>query len=304
MTKRAPKPKPTNAEVIATFRAPTERERIAMEAATKAQRKRTLPPAVKVEVKPDQASIWPVHSDGEGYGDLMRETFGTASEAFCNASIARTEVAVRPRGGEHGDQRQMNAMLALMGAIAPRNELEAVIGEQIIASHALSMELIGKAKHTDSMEKMTTYTNLATKVSRTMGGLVETLAKLRSGGKQQVVVKHVYVQGNAVVAEHAQTVISGGQGGVGDRISGQSLATDVAGLPASGLLPLRGEDQAWDALPVPSGSGQASLPDAWRDQSGRAQGEGERAVHLRPLDPRSGRSAPAGPRRRARRQGD
>ena len=56
---------------------------------------------------------------------------------------------------------------------------------------------------------MKTYTNMATKVSRTEATHIDTLGKLRFGVKQTHEVRYAYVNGNAVVGDGAQAVFGG-----------------------------------------------------------------------------------------------
>jgi hypothetical protein len=154
------------------------------------------------------------HSDAKGWSEHVNDTFGTTSHAFSEQSLMRI-AAVLQRRTVAATQAQINAALALLGAIAPRDELDTAIGEQIVTAHVLSMELMHQAKCSDTIPKMDAYTNMATKVSRTMATHIDALGKLRYGGKQQMIVRHVYVQGDAYVGDNGQAVFGGveAQGG-------------------------------------------------------------------------------------------
>jgi hypothetical protein len=67
--------------------------------------------------------------------------------------------------------------------------------------------LINAGQYPEAMER---YTNLAAKAQSQCRSTVETLARVKRGGKQTVKVVHVHEGGQAVVAD---TVNSGGQGG-------------------------------------------------------------------------------------------
>ena len=75
-------------------------------------------------------------------------------------------------------------------------------------THELSMDMLQRAKNTDSREALKDYTNLATKLSRTFAAQMKTLSDWRRGGEQVVRHVHVYEGGQAVVAE---TIHRGGQ---------------------------------------------------------------------------------------------
>jgi hypothetical protein len=268
-----------------------------MTAALEAQAKRTGPPALKVEgVEASALLLSSPHGDEVGFGAHVREAFGTTSNAFSSVALSRMEMVLRNRDETYSTETRLNAALAVMNSIAPRDELEAIIGGQIVAADALSMHLMSKAKHAETMDKLEAFTNLATKVSRSMAAHVETLARLRSGGKQQVIVKHVYVQGNAVVADHAQTLITEHRGGGFAPIPAQSLAADFASLPALPGLPMRGEDQARHALPIASGTGEAPVSDARWDEPGRPEWAEERELPDRLAHAGNDGAAPRGSR--------
>jgi hypothetical protein len=273
-----------------------------MAKALEAQAKRAGPPALEIRgVEASALQLGSHHSDEAGFGAHVREAFGTTSNSFSSVALSRMEMVLRNRDENYSTETRLNAALAVMNSIAPRNELEAVIGGQIIAADALSMHLMSKAKHAETMDKLEAFTNLATKVSRSMAAHVETLARLRSGGKQQVIVKHVYVQGNAVVADHAQTIVNDPRGGAFGEISGQSRAADFASLPALPGLQVRGEDQARHALPVASGPREAPLPDARWDEPGRTEGAEERELPNGLAHERNGGVAAPGARNAPRR---
>jgi hypothetical protein len=206
------------------------------------------------------------HTDTTGWLAQLTDTFGTSSETFANQSMARVATAVtQPK--KQVTEAEVNAALALMGAIAPTNELEAAIGEQIIAAHTASLEFLQRARLNagEYRDTAVAYVNAATKLTRTMGGLVETLAKLRSGGRQRIEV--VYVNGPAVFGDNAQTVIAGG--GTGDNsgnVDQPHASGTIARLAAATGLPMRSQDAEGDALPVASREGPKALQDARRQE--------------------------------------
>lgn len=285
-------------ERIATLRPPTKAEQAAIEEAQGRRAKRPARPEVTIEKAAERkVEVWPAHSDGSGWGDHLSDAFGTRSQPFVQASLERIERVLRERGSrEHTSEVSTNGALALMAAIAPANELEAVEGEQIVVSHELSMELMAKARHADTLELLNAYTNLATKVSRTMAVHIETLGRLRSGGKQQVVVKHVYVQGNAVVGDGAQAVFGEVGGGATDRIGAQShAAAAIAHDPAAICPEVWSEDPERRALPIASGARPEALQNARGHEPRSPEGDGERPLHVRPLDAGTAGSPTAGP---------
>jgi hypothetical protein len=159
---KAAKPPP------AVKREPGKREAAAIEAAKASMANRPKRPEMGDKPGDD---LGPPHADRAGFGDLLSDTFGSASADFVNQSICRLEVVARPRGQkEIAAARDFNAAFAIMAAIAPRDEAETCIGEQFIGSHMLAMELLEKARHADTVEKLVAYGGLANKTLRTLGG--------------------------------------------------------------------------------------------------------------------------------------
>jgi len=92
--------------------------------------------------------------------------------------------------------------LALLQGIGPKNEIEAMLAAQMIATHFCSMEMTGRTQSVEQTQDMLSCnSNMAIKFMKTFCTQLETLNKLRNGGKQTIQVQHVNVQdgGQAVV---------------------------------------------------------------------------------------------------------
>jgi len=257
---------------IAAQRAPTEAESAAIEAAKERNAKRPKRLEVRTEREGNTARVSPLHNDHVGWEAMTRDATGSSSGTFGETVITRLETVIRDRGAATATDQQLNAALAAMGAVAPENEIEALIGEQIVATHALSMEMMAKAKHTDTMPKMEAFASMATKLSRTMLASVEALSKIRNGGKQQVEVRYVYVD-----ARGSQNVIGGGPwgasgGGKGNQRLPQGPRAAIAFDPGAPVATLLGEDESGDTLPVSSDARAAQVLPARREVAGSAEG--------------------------------
>ena len=98
--------------------------------------------------------------------------------------------------------RQLEATVAALEGIAPRNEMEAMAAAQMIAAHNATMECIRRALLPNQTEHgWSENLNQANKLSRTYATLWEALNKARGSGRQRVTVKqvHVHAGGQAVV---------------------------------------------------------------------------------------------------------
>ena len=287
MTKPDPKSRKAKAagkpDPAARLREPTAAEAAAIEKAAAFVEGRPQRARAKVDKVSDDGSIsvGQPHSDGPGWGRQITATFGTSSGAFADSVLGRLGNAAGD-GLSSVTQTQYNAALALMGGIDPQNELEAAIGEQIIAAHIASLDFLRRARNNagEYRDAAAAYANMASKVSRTMATHVETLSRLRSGGKQQVIVKHIYVRGDAYVGDNGQALFGNLDGlntGALEGKGGQALA--FAGLDHVASPPLRSQDPERISLPRGSGGGPEALPDArLRAGLGGPEGEGERQV--------------------------
>ena len=230
----------------------------------------------------------PPHRDPWGFVDQLHDTLGSSSKDFIGRVMSRLDPLVRKVGSDRATDEEMNAALAIMGAVAPQNELETIIGEQIIGTHTLSVEMMQQAMAARTHETREAYINMGTKLSRTMATQIDALSRLRSGGKQQVIVTHVYINGNAVVGDNARTVqqaIGGGFGqGCDPSNNGQSHAAEV--FDALGP-PLRSEDALGLAMPVASGSRPEAVPNARRHEPRRPHRRGQRPVSDGPAHPQT-----------------
>jgi hypothetical protein len=166
--------------------------------------------------------------------------------------------------GKEPSGEDLGAALAIIGAVEPRNELEAALAVQMALTHNLAASITARAQGCSTVKGMTEYGNLATKASRTFTAQLEALTKLRTGGKQVVEHRHVYIDnrgGQAVIAENMNSGVPG---------NGQSRSIQSHGKGAFSPAML-GADAAGHGLPIPGDQGPEALPDA-RGQGRSAKG--------------------------------
>jgi hypothetical protein len=186
---------------------------------------------------PRVATIGPQHSDGPGWTQQIQDAFGTASAEFADRALLRLANAIREKDENYPSDTAVNAALAILGALAPRDELEASIGIQLIAASNAAHDFLQRARANagEYTETAVAYGSLANKLLRTVTIQLEALTKFRTGGKQQVIVKHIYINGPAVVGDHAQTIIGGGAVGGEVENVGQAHAPAAIAHPAADL---------------------------------------------------------------------
>lgn len=269
---------------------PTAGENKAIELAKASLAERPHRVRISHEMKPDRVlSISHPHSDGRGWGDHLTDTFGTASHTFCEQSLVRLATITKDQGTPMATEAQINGALAIMGAVAPRDELETLIGEQIIAAHMASLDFMARARANagEYRDSAAAYTNMATKASRAMATHIEALSKLRSGGKQTHEVRYVYVNGPAVFGDHNQTVFGGVGTHEGGGPSGKPGQPHVAGAPSPLCPPVWSEDAGGWILPTTGDALEAPLLASRRQEPRRADREGERSLSDGPSHPRA-----------------
>ncbi len=105
--------------------------------------------------------------------------------------------------------KQFAAAASAMIGVTPADELEGMLGAQIVAAHSAAMECYRRAMLPDqTFDGRESALKHAAKLSRTYADLVLALDKHRGKGEQRVSVEHVHVHkgGQAIVG----TVQAGG----------------------------------------------------------------------------------------------
>lgn len=173
--------------------------------------RRVAPTVVWKKNSDNQVNPAAPHSDHNGMVTHLLDTLGTGSTDFLSSSLGAIDCMTRERGvpRAEGGEQPVNAGLALLSAIRPENELEAALATQMVGTHSLACELLGRAKGTDRNDHIQLYGGLAVKLMRTFTGQIEALTKLRRGGEQ--IVRHIHVDNRGGQAVVADTVNVGGQ---------------------------------------------------------------------------------------------
>jgi hypothetical protein len=92
----------------------------------------------QVEIDPDHPSpaMWQVG---------FERALGTVEAAFANELLGQLVNATSRQPGTEADEKTLNGALAAMHGIAPRDETEAMLAAQMVASHCLAMEMSRRA---------------------------------------------------------------------------------------------------------------------------------------------------------------
>jgi hypothetical protein len=131
-------------------------------------------------------------------------------------------------------ENDINGLLAMVDALSIQ---PCSASAWICTASAASSSLSGRTAR---------YMNAATKLQRTMAAQIEALARLRRGGEQNVIIKHVHVHdGGQAIVGNVQA--GGGRDGIGN--SGQAHALAFSDTE------MRCEVEVREALPIAGGLG-------------------------------------------------
>ena len=279
--------------------APSAKEREQLEAATdrviaatlarEAERSRL--PHFDARWDGETANIGPAHTDSMGWSAQMVEALGVVDPRAANflmMSAMNGGWGPKPKDDETA-KRAASAYeeaLAFAAEIQPKNAIEAALALQMAAAHTAAMTMSRHQARADTAPVLAEHARMMNATMRTFTAQVEALSKLRTGGKQQVEVRYVYVDART------QTVVQGGTGGgVPPGNHEQPHAPGIRGLPFAPGVPVWSEDQSGVAMPGPGCEGEEALSDARGPQSRRPEGRGERQLRLRTLDGRDHQGA-------------
>jgi len=244
---------------------PNEYERSAINNAIDSTLNRRPRVRAKIETDGDVLSIGSRHRDEYGTAARLLDAFGTSSQEFTAKAISQLASVVKQKGAKHPTEMELNSALAAIDGLGPRDEIEAMLAMQMVATHDLAMNMLAQAKQAQFMPSLENYGSLAVRLMRTYTAQIEALAKFRRGGEQTVRVEHVHVYpgGQAVVGnvDHQQTA----GGGRGSENVSQPHAPDDARAPAlASGSPMWSADAERDTMLLAGGEGQETVPDARR----------------------------------------
>ena len=165
------------------------------------------PYKVSIDAEPTTAGAMVIQQE-----DLARrlEAFGTASVEFANQSLGRVAAIARGKGEAIPTEQALNAGLAAVDGLQPRDEVEGMLAIQMYATHEVAMEMLTRAKLADSAPGLQNCSSIAIKLLRTYTAQIEALAKLRRGGEQTVRVEHAHIYPGAQAVVGSVTHHSGG----------------------------------------------------------------------------------------------
>jgi hypothetical protein len=229
-------------------------------------------PPLCLQVSNGQPVIAPAHHD-EGAGWLLlQHAMGTASPAFLQEMILQLAGTSGPSSGKVDEEMisRVNAMLAGIKGIAPRDETEGMLAAQMVAIHSAMMRAARRLAQSTERHEQEAACNMVSKLARTYATQVEALKKYRSAGEQVIRVQHQYV----TVHEGGQAIVGNVEGRDGGRYVETTEQPHVLADAAGGKM--RGKDPQEKQLQRACDAERA-LPTTRRKIDGSPKGQQERA---------------------------
>jgi hypothetical protein len=255
------------ASLPATEPEPTEAEQAEIRALAKRKKARRRAPRFAVhQQEGSKLQVMPAGVHADAAAARAMNAFGITSTELAERLTAQIMNTIHLQSMyEPVSAENLNAALAAVTGINPRDEAEAMLAAQMVGVHWLAMDLLRKA---NDRPRLNDAGNMAVKLLRTFAAHLETLKRYRSAGEQRVVVQHQHVN---VTADQAAVQVNG----VAPDAEGRGAASKLEEQPhASGEIrsvtsepgtPLPCPDPARDTMPA-SGCGRAeALPYARRD---------------------------------------
>ena len=154
----------------------------------------------------------PPDGEGEDWGSRLNKALGTVSTDFVRASLLQVQGAARSPFGTISETA-INAALAMIEAVAPKDELEGALAVQMACTHAAAMSVLVKMDSGFGTERrIAAFGSTAARLMKAYTMQLEVLRRLRTGGQQLVRVEHVHINdgghaaiGNVMVSDAAST---------------------------------------------------------------------------------------------------
>ena len=138
----------------------------------------------------------------------LMEAIGTTDVRFFHGLVGQL-VDAGSRNGQSVED-VVNFMLSVVKGVEPRDQTEAMLAAQMAAIHMQTMTFSQKLADAESLEQQDSAERAFNKLARTFTMQMDALKRYRTGGEQNVTVKHVTVNdgGQAIVGN----VETGGRG--------------------------------------------------------------------------------------------
>jgi hypothetical protein len=143
--------------------------------------------------------VGPVSEDQEVGNALTMEALGITSANILGSIVSGLAELSRANGGI--DEQRLNRLLAMVRAVQPRDELEALLAMQMAGIHDATVTLTKRLAQVETIPQQDSAERTLNKLARTFTLQMDALKRYRSKGEQKVIVEHVTVNagGKAIV---------------------------------------------------------------------------------------------------------
>ena len=225
-------------------------------------RKRGAPAKVKMTRKPNGG--WSIEPTGKSEMLGLLKLHDLFSANSIDPVNTRAGELLKYLGSVGADNESgYNAALSFIESMKPQDQAEALLLVQMYCTHDAAIRALSQLGSAEWVPTAQTFGNLATKLLGTSQRQMETLARMRRGGEQ--IVKHIHVDnrgGQAVIAENLN------QGGGSAKNEDQCHGAKITGSGPA----LFSHDAQGIGVPIPSRERAEAVPNARRDEPGRAPG--------------------------------
>ncbi|MGO4439619.1 hypothetical protein [Rhizobium sp. RAF56] len=137
------------------------------------------------------------------------KAFGSKNPNFINGLLNQL-IGIGSQGPK-ADVEGTAFVVAMVAGVKPQDQVEMMLAAQMAAVHNATMTFARRLAHVENIPQQDSASRALNQLARTFAAQVEALKRYRTGGQQQVTVKHVTVNegGQAIVGNVSQ----GGQGG-------------------------------------------------------------------------------------------
>ncbi len=186
------------------------------------------------------------HPRQEVAGAVVMKAVGISDQRLYTSLVSQVTNALSR--GQEPDVGELNAAIAMVAGIAPRDNLEAMLAFQMATVHVLSLRHARSMVTSERIDQLDIQERIVNKLMRTFTTQMEALRKHRNGGSQKMTVEHVHVYsgGQAIVGN----VTHRGRG----KIKKGAQSHEQEDLSLSESAAMLGYVEA-DEMPMPGTSG-------------------------------------------------
>jgi hypothetical protein len=214
-----------------------------------------------------------VAHDASELKDTLKQFGGSRSEDWNRNLVAQTlgTLSFKHSDKEASDGQDVAALAGLSFGIGPKDELEGMIGAQLLAAHNAAMECYRRSTvGGQTFEGRGENLNQANKLSRTYVMLLDALDRHRGKRQQKLAVEHLHLH---VGAQAVVGAVDPNQAVSQRKLEGQHDAKQIVHAPQQAVWSSDTERQ-----PVPvAGDAERPMSTARREIDGSTEGEQERA---------------------------